>query len=150
MDDNWGNEREKRGGVLLGKDEANQIYTRDRESNNEISRKVSPRLPVLIALRESASRSSKRLPRVHTAGTAKVARSRGRGRWTELCRFGRLRRMPRKKNSISSLRFPSFRRRNINTTFNRCRSSSESKSGTFNTATTMTSSTTTTIHKYAS
>lgn len=30
MDDNWGNEREKRGGVLLGKDEANQIYTTER------------------------------------------------------------------------------------------------------------------------
>lgn len=108
MDDNWGNEREKRGGVLLGKDEANQIYTRERESNNEISRKVSPRLPVLIALRESASRSSKRLPRVHTAGTAKVARSRGRGRWTELCRFGRLRRMPKKKKLYFEFTFSKF------------------------------------------
>lgn len=56
-----GKERKrKKGGEVLAEerrgDAANQIYTREREreSNNEISRKVSPRLPVLIALRESA------------------------------------------------------------------------------------------------
>lgn len=43
-----------------------QIYSRERERNNEISRKVSPRLPVLIALRESASLSGKALPLIYT------------------------------------------------------------------------------------
>lgn len=65
MDDNWGGggggrrgNGRKEGRFLLRKDEAMQrtrfTRERERESNNEISRKVSPRLPVLIALRESA------------------------------------------------------------------------------------------------
>lgn len=47
-------------------EKTNQIYSTERERNNEISRKVSPRLPVLIALRESASLSGKGLPLIYT------------------------------------------------------------------------------------
>lgn len=65
----------------MRKDEAMQrtrfTRERERESNNEISRKVSPRLPVLIALRESALRQRFVYIYIYREnGKAKVATSR--------------------------------------------------------------------------
>lgn len=139
MDDNWGSER-RRETFFLEKRRRGRF---GGERSNEISRKVSPRLPVLIALRESAP--------VYLAYTheVKVARSRGRGRWMELSSLlvSAIRRREKGKNRVSKSTAK------YQTTFNRSRRfSSEGESGTFSTATTVTSSSTTmtTIHKYAS
>ena len=100
-------------------EKANQIYSRERERNNEISRKVSPRLPVLIALRESASLSGKGLPLIYTPKwkSCKISRKRMDGP-PELRCFrdlpGRIKKNVRKKGKkLYSRRLFQSRRRNI-------------------------------------
>lgn len=142
MDDNWGSER-RRETFFLEKRRRGRF---GGERSNEISRKVSPRLPVLIALRESAP--------VYLAYTheVKVAEDLAEGDdgWSfELSPLlvSAIRRREKGKNRVSKSTAK------YQTTFNRSRRfSSEGESGTFSTATTVTSSSTTmtTIHKYAS
>lgn len=138
MDDNWGSER-RRETFFLEKRRRGRF---GGERSNEISRKVSPRLPVLIALRESAP--------VYLAYTHEVKVARSHDGWSfELSSLlvSAIRRREKGKNRVSKSTAK------YQTTFNRSRRfSSEGESGTFSTATTVTSSSTTmtTIHKYAS